>query len=1177
MSKKIVDLDVNNLSTTGTFGSTDGYVFLGDSYLRKLSSESLPSQSYAGTSETRGNVSRPVQTMNSNGPIQFSETLSDSQQVILKYKDIVSTNPIVTNYPWLYPLSIEENWTVNTQNSVSVSKAYPIYKVLGKGLGDVRFFKVSPSFTGSESSAGYTDAYQVNGMTYGHRQSEVRPDVVYPFDGKIYAGTLVQLITTTSGTAKETRVIPYQAGRGIPRYSENYCPDDKKLTDFPPFGELKWPGSDNAISPCLSSGVEPGDNTTCVGIALDTFSLIIPNQRMFKYAPPDAENDNEKSYNHPAPHTVGPVSIRNKGFLSPGPNRSGTYYAPWPDSYAYKEHEPIPVLTKGITTARVGAACNIALTSYGLKKQVSATDESWISVPCIPLFQGERIEAGSYIYASVKGNIVTNGPKNEISGAIRYVGQTPWDVFIDPTWGNIGWTGTPGLGFSNIPDTEVAIIETLMTSDGETRTIPYIHQSNQGSIIVHPVTTISPDPSLGSPIVYSLNPFYDLDDPAIIPKIKEIEEQRRNLKGVSGRCFLSQHVPDKAQPIGIVMETIDGTGKWDYSGFDLSTYDSTVTITTGGVSYPSPSSTDLTGGTGAGKEGLWVTYISSYPNLGTLVSPITQSVAGVGYTNGDILTFKDSSLVYSTTQYKGNNATVIYSDGELTLSSGGSGYTVDVGNFVETHNMSKNNWYFRFDISAGGSLAFNSTQVSYFQEYSTYPVGTQLRVIQGTNSSGIFEVTEADRDSVVLTVVSSGTGYAPLSQTDTIFETQIINTFCFNPVIGYTSGGQNVSEVSITSYGAGNTKDDLVLVLDGDDNAVFKFPGMPPGGQELIAGCPCYPVGTTFDTKTDAGAPLIITLESVAIDPLVSDRHVATAFSEIVSDAYVGAISIYTDGGQSMVTPWYISRWFRATYDSGVITPLRGGYSYPYDSDDKILNAETYNMTANSLRLRFTVADGVVSAKVAGDPVSSVYDFIEDSYVFSSENGTLVRLLSVDVLPELQTVVRLVSGPTNIEVDIVSNSGVYGLADGDWMFHTQRLDQVNPTVEVSLLGGSELTPYIQLIDAGTGNTQGDIVSVVNTTGSNNHSMIFRYDDNRPYIDLPPFAKVPRYRVDDSDAAWEKYSDVMSSAVNLLDKQILVELRPINSMTMENEGPDAVMKSSYMPPTQNVWRYSYDLE
>ena len=487
---------------------------------------------------------------------------------------------------------------------------------------------------------------------------------------------------------------------------------------------MLWPESGNTISPSLATGVEAGEGNSCVGIVLDTFSGDIPNQKMFKPSNPEGftkeqleKDPHEKWFNHPAPHAVPAVSFKTdittpdtQGFLSPGPNLAGSYFAPWPRYYAYQPNEPIPVLTRGITTARIGAAYNIAQVTYGIKQQISATDESWVPVSCIPLFEGERLEAGSYIYASVKGNIITSGPlvdtPNPITGITskEYLGQTEWDVFVDATWGNIGWAGTPGLSFSTIPDQGNNIMDVLEDENGQRETIPYLNQANQGSIIVHPVSSNQPTPSLGNRLSFEEGVNTDGFT------IEEIKIGRFNLPGVSGRGMLSQSVPEKAQPIGIVMETVVGTGKWTYTGLQTNPdneIDESVILTTGGVVYGDPSTlgnTPLRGGTGTSAEGAWTGSINTAPNLGTLEEPLSLPVPGVGYSNGDILTFRDNSVPFSLTpQYISNNASVTYdtTGPSLTLQLGGSGY---LNTLVSSWNGSKNNAYTGFRSNGAGNL-----------------------------------------------------------------------------------------------------------------------------------------------------------------------------------------------------------------------------------------------------------------------------------------------------------------------------------------------------------------------------------------------------------------------------------------------------------------------------------------
>ena len=84
-----------------------------------------------------------------------------------------------------------------------------------------------------------------------------------------------------------------------------------------------------------------------------------------------------------------------------------------------------------------------------------------------------------------------------------------------------------------------------------------------------------------------------------------------------------------------------------------------------------------------------------------------------------------------------------------------------------------------------------------------------------------------------------------------------------------------------------------------------------------------------------------------------------------------------------------------------------------------------------------------------------------------------------------------------------------------------------------------------------------------------------YNDNLPVIDLPPYANVPYYKASSDEEAWDRYSNVLSNAVNLFDKQVLIELRNTNEQTMENITPYCVATGGGAPPTANLYRQDYD--
>lgn len=1207
-SNKSISFKTEQLSSSGSLNIADGYLFLGESQEERQNTNELPKFSYAGTSETKGNVSRDIYNINTNGPVQFGSTQDDKSIQFKKFISQVKTNPILASFPWIYPQ--QENWTKETQTSLNSSDEFPIYKCLGKGLGEIEFFKVGSPIQGTEEKQGKAHV-SVNGETCG---THPKTNIQYPFNGKIYAGTLVELVTEEVNGIKETKVIPYQKGRGIPPYSNSFQPSNvSTLGQFLPFGEILWPNSNNTIEPSLAVGIEPGDSNKCIGIVLDTFSTTIPDNRIFKYdTPPNTSNFNEPWYNHPAPFTVPATSVKNaettpytQGFLSPGPNLSGGYWAPWPDYYAYQPGDPVPVLTKGITTARIGAAYNIALTTYGIKKQISATDESWVPVVCIPLFQGERLEAGSYIYSSVKGHCCTPGPI--VPNYYKYdgtdtspsgiIGQTPWDLFVDSTWGNIGWTGTPGLSFSAIPDSGVAIAETLKDSSGEFKTIPFLNQANQGSIIVHPISSIQPTPATGN--AYGTRRNQKSFNVNQLSEIEEIFNNRKELRGISGRCMLPQPAPEKCQPIGILLETIEGKGKWDYTGIpDFSTINfeefSDISPQKGGVSYvQSGTIVPVRGGTGSNMEVSWAENTQFYPNLGTITALPAIINAGVGYSDGDIVTIQDNTLIYNTTpQYKSNNASYVFNAGQLEFNTGGEGSNYDGQgtNPGITFNSSRNNAYLYFGTTGTGQLTSSNLNVgsTHFQDFEMYPVGTILRILDDNvleQNQAIIEITSTiSYESKNVSILNSGDTYPLLSER--VYEHEVINWNFRQPILTTVTDSGKVLSSTIISYGAGNIRGDLLILTQptSDKNAVIAYPGIPAGNQEITHAVPWYSslvlptqrAGTTIDDGLIVNLVKIDSLRQSEYNEKVAIMAKVDTLGSPVADTVYEVIVEPPPGTQYVPSPLYASRKFSLLYtNTGELKVHAGGSNYTSGTD-----IVCYNLTANSLRLRYTVTDGIVTSKVVGDPFGDDWGYISSRYTFDQTNGTQLKLLDSNVPFGFETIVRLVSegGPNGIETEIVQPGGYYNtLANGNWMFQTQRIDQTNPKVRINVAQFSPdfrdgTVQEITLLDPGVGNSDGDLILVTQEGSDNN--CVFIYKDNRILIDVPPFATSSKFRVDKSEEAWEKYSNIMSNTVNLLDKQVLIELRPTSGNTMENIYPSGVINWFNAPSTNNLYETFY---
>ena len=106
----------------------------------------------------------------------------------------------------------------------------------------------------------------------------------------------------------------------------------------------------------------------------------------------------------------------------------------------------------------------------------------------------------------------------------------------------------------------------------------------------------------------------------------------------------------------------------------------------------------------------------------------------------------------------------------------------------------------------------------------------------------------------------------------------------------------------------------------------------------------------------------------------------------------------------------------------------RGGSNYTTSTE-----VTTYNLTANSVRLRYTVTGGLITAKVAGDPINSEYDYNVGRYSFGSD-GTVLTLLDNNNVGTLEQV-RLLTTDNITTETVVAGSG-YSVADGDWFFQT---------------------------------------------------------------------------------------------------------------------------------------------
>lgn len=1239
MSIKRDTINVNDsLSSSGVLLFRDGYLYLNNK------NNDLLENSLFGTNQ--GTITSKT-TLNNSGPILFGPSEDDRKQQLQLLPTIIRDFPVTAKFPWLYP--IVDDWSNGSQVLISSSSpTVPITKVLGKGLGVIQIYKVSEPLDGYPSKAGIT----INNDTYAD-QSPFTDKPIYPFNGFIQSGTLVEIISDNEGNPV---VIPYQSGRGIPPESKNFQPS--LVTQPSPWGPLEWPQG-GPVRPYLSPGAQENYSVGTYGVVLDSYSSNSYETRKVRsnipegYLPQGANR--EPWYNHPAPHTIPPTSLKEvlpgqtqftQGFLSPGPCLANNFWSPWPNYYSYKSGDPIPVLTEGITTVRVGAAYNIALTTYGFKTSITATNNVWLPVQIIPLFGGESLQAGSLVYGSVRGKIQTGGPyvpsrdvvqpssADELLSVVQsgILGQTVWDVNSDSTWGNVGWCGTPGLGFHNLPDSGVSPME---TASGVT--MPYLVQALQGSVIVTGVTNVSPYPGLGN--LYNPPGFSGSE-------VNQISRDRFKLPGVSGRGCLSQEVPEKAQPIGVIMETIEGTGKWPYTGLTVPVVDGSVDTELangGGSNYRTgnlvgtvqvresvitpPTYTFVVGA---------VTYNSSNPEYPFLsrIDGIPESVISFPL---ETLTVLENSLTYGFPKYKGNNASYF---ALTSIQRGGyydiPGSTLFRNVIMRGYNLSVNNAYISFVSNDGTTLTRDneiapllSTEL-YPQSFGKYQIGQYLRVLGPnvqTQNSNVFLVNNINQTTgaLILQKISSGSNfYVPTNGVYTYMETEILNYNYRNPIIRITtnSGTRTITEVELLDYGVGALNGDQLLCINivpnsnrdciSGDNANIRFGGVPLGYQQLTPACPWY-----FCTIEDSNQfnisriplPPITSLtvnNAIRLRPdvvrLLKNQEYIPAWYEQIIPITVpvsGARALFfrvffntnlPGGATSIAQPNYIGSSFTlevqvTNFGSQIysIVPCVGGTNYS--------NAEgllTYNMTANTLRVPLQISGGFVSQEIVTYTITNDnYDFLRDRYVADSINGTLLSIMN-DTIPSTSWAVYRLTNITGNQVTLrlVTVGSSYGLANGTYLFHTQRLDQENPIVDISvretlyfrdpnppnLSAVTSQVSQVRLVSRGFNNEQEDVVLILQPDSNNN--AFFLFDSEPPLIDLPPFAQVPGFTVDTSEANWGKYNNAMSTATNLLDRQILVKLNKYNGDYMEKVGPSGQQATNLMPSNKNPYRNYY---
>lgn len=886
MNKKYVSLSTTNLYVSkGKFQQNAGKMDLGASrdsnYSYKIGSGNTGSGNIVavGSAYTQGNQVRSMYDLNSNGEFLYNFTPLDSANVKSQFPNTFLLYPTLNDFPYLYPIS--QLW--DAQSVSDTSKEFPIYRYSGKGVGDINFRNNGSIKTGQVSRGypenmdfykGYANVWHTNVGDIPIQPSTRNVNgAIYPYSGAMYSGNIVQLDFETESSSQpyaNVKVIPYQSGRGIPQYDPL-----QEYFGGQPFGIPKWPNTDLQMEPCLSWGSNSGCNDFCAGVVLDTETS---KPRIYNTPVPEYYTREElesskfvKWYNHPAPFTAPPENVsftRTPRVLSPGPGLSDTYWAPWPKFYAYQQREETPVLQTGTSSLKIGAAYNIGMQAY-YEPDVEDGDDpinnpKYVSVSCVPLFQGEKVKIGSEVYANAMGHVLTYDQKGfdpyplgsyinvcGMWGSVEYRDSrmtNPWYDWWDPTFGATGWTSTPAFLLSGIPDEGVAIIETKNGQD-----LPFMSQSNQGSVIVHAVTTINPqDPENGSGRMRLLGP----------PDYYSVENNIKFSSATKQPAF-----GGRALTVGNTLQEIEGTGRWAYSGaLDLP---QSVFVNGWGTPYLSSDLYSTSPITGTG-QGMVVVAGATVP--GGPITSYSIFSEGTGYADGDIIRleflyalvdFPGYDITYSKDSYRNliYSACFVYDSAgpSLTPHLTGTGYRSESG--LQTFNLTKNNLV----VSVTGSPVFTigegidsvgDVSIVFNPIPSKYPPGTRILIEtnsfssldeavlvvdtnDGTNLAFVFG-TYNTNDASNFSLKGGATMYG--NDVTKIYNTRIINQK--DPVVTIIASDGEVTDVLITDMGTGNSNGDLILVQQKNSGNNFIFELNTVAGSvvmELVKGGVRYP------------------------------------------------------------------------------------------------------------------------------------------------------------------------------------------------------------------------------------------------------------------------------------------------------------------------------------------------
>lgn len=815
---------------------SDDSLFIGDSIRlgtgidsNYATSKQNPTVFIVGGGYSQGQEVRSLIDLTNNGPAFNPPTQSDIVQAIASDSTVFQIYPNLVDYPYFAIVPGDPSSVIDS------SSEYPVWRILGRGRGIVWWFVSGENRSGNAALSvnSLMSWYYGSGVDAPIELSQIAINTVprWPYSGNQSSGLLVQMDLNDSKVA----VIPYQAGRGIPMWDPT-----NPYYSGSPWGIPMVPDTEMTLEPTLSEGAVAGNNIACIGVSLESNG----GDPLWRYPDPGVTQRWKPWAEHIAPWAAPPQNLQSPI------NSAGTRWAPWTTYYSYASGEAIPILTDGAVSMSIGAATNIGAQAYYVPEVEEGDDPrgnpKYVSVSIVPLFQGEEILIGSQAYATAQGVVITPRPQgrspypvvsySDATGCLYYDFDSllwestygtqmdgrrcnPYYDYFDTTYGSCGWTSTPQMKLSAIPDQGVTIASTKASGE-----LPYLAQSVQGSCFVMARTTTNPLDENGSGRATLVGPSRYVTNRQISALWYRQDWDRW------ARIDRFPGVPGRSLSVGGVLVGVSGAGQWPYTGVLNGT--ETTTFIEGGVGYELGVYNTRTSGAGSGMT-IEVTTVDS---VGTITAFVINS-AGSGYVDGDIVyivkdlfTLFDYEWGADTLTWYQNTAYGIVNGVTIDLVGHGTEYRSDT--YVTCTNISAS--MFIIGLSQNTLYQYNlkgnymvSATVIYVSDYSRYPVGTKVGVINFNvhrDNWAQFIVTANDGATITFALEKPGGMNAYEPYIDFMYTTEIVGMM--GPtvrIIADTNG--YVTSIDLIDVPPGNRESDILLIdqHDSKKNCLFQL------------------------------------------------------------------------------------------------------------------------------------------------------------------------------------------------------------------------------------------------------------------------------------------------------------------------------------------------------------------